>query len=189
MIRKVYIDDINTNELELIKESKNSVLARCVYYNKYLNEYIKIWNKDYYWGFFFKKANILKIHKNISLLKYIIYDKDENILGYATRGGKVVTDLKKKMRFCKLIIDNKNFQNEKYNDLLKRLYKLMEKKGVVYLDLLPWKIAEYNGKYYFFDLETFVRFEDLFKVYTYKKLLHYCPIEYEVYSKSLIAKV
>ena len=176
---KVNIKDIDLSDLIVVKKSTTKGLERTVYYDRYNNEYIKIWNKDYFWKLFVYKADLLNVYKNTTLLKNMIYDDDDVVRGYISRGGKIVNSLKVCFKNPnKLLLEDSSKQNFKYKSLMKRLYKNMNKKEFIYLDLSPGKIAEYKGIYYFYDLEPFIFVEDLHRITTFKKLLSYSPKEY-----------
>ena len=187
MQNRLNIKDVDFNGLDLVKKSSHGILTRQVFYDKHNDEYIKTWNKDYYWNLFVNKANIIGIYKNLTLLKNLLYDDEGNIRGYISKAGILANTLEKRFRHPdRLLLENADKQNKQYQSFMKRLYRAMDKKSFVYLDLIPNKLAEVNGKYYLFDIEPLVFIEDLSRIHTYKRLLFYCPDDYRKKTQELI---
>ena len=187
MLNRINIKDVDLSDLIVIKSSQLPELKRTVYYVRHNSKYIKIWEKDYFWNNFVYKGDLLNIYKDLTLTESIIYDDDDKVRGYISKAGNIVNSVKLSLKSpTKLTFDDSSVQNFKYKSLLNRLYTRMGEKEFIYLDFIPGKIAEYKGRYYFYDIEPFVMIEDLRGIHTYKKLLSYAPIEYILKANKMI---
>ena len=87
------------------------------------------------------KANFFD---NITLVDSFIYDDiNKRIIGYK----------------YPILNPIKELDNNKYNDLLRRIIIQTKKTNVVYTDLVPHNIMEFEDKYYIIDLETVTSIE------------------------------
>tara|TARA_B110000444_G_scaffold178245_1_gene166920 strand:+ start:4908 stop:5498 length:591 start_codon:yes stop_codon:yes gene_type:complete len=81
---------------------------------------------------------------NITLVDSFIYDDiNKRVIGYKYPILNTITKMDK----------------NKYNDLLKRIIIQTRKTNIVYADLVPQNVMEFENKYYIIDLETVTSIE------------------------------
>jgi hypothetical protein len=81
---------------------------------------------------------------NISLVDSFIYDDiNKRVIGYK----------------CPILNTIKKMDKNKYIDLLKRIIIQTKKTNIVYTDLVPQNVMEFENKYYIIDLETVTSLE------------------------------
>lgn len=87
----------------------------------------------------FEIAVKLNFYDNITMVnRFIVDDKYTRIIGYE----------------CPIMNPINAFDVNKYYDLINRLIKQFCNTGIIYTDLIPQNIMEYDDKYYIIDLET-----------------------------------
>ncbi len=154
------IKDLDFSKLSIDSDNENNgIFSRTVYYDPINETYIKKWYNDYFYKKYFEITTKTNFLEGISLLTDILYDDDNNILGYITKQGKHVT------------FDN--LDRNKYRDLIDRVSKKCFEFNIVYLDFMVKNIVEIDNVYYIIDLEACLPIDNLKEMPSLKTVIEF----------------
>ena len=149
----VFLEDIDCSDMKIIKErkhKKNDIINgyRIVYYDKKINLYYKIWEKEYIHNASFTRAMLNNIFDNdlILPLKSLIFDKQQICRGYITYSGETTK---------KELIDIPDLYEKYKTNILNSKWILCDPVGI--------NIVKYNKNYTFIDYEAVYPLKNVIK--------------------------
>ena len=158
------LNEIKFDELVIHTDHRNKgIWSRIVYFNPKTDQYIKLWNNDFFWKKYFQKAG-QKFFEGISLLQDVIIDNNGNILGYITPKADSV--------------NHTTLDKSKLNNLIERVYENSKKYNIIYVDFKPTNIVEKDSVYYLIDLEPAVPINELLQIPSIEQILQYNTYAY-----------
>lgn len=162
---KIYLEDINFNELKLVHKITSAKQAREVYKDPLSQYYIKVWCHDYTLAPDFMDAVKDGFFNETAAITAIIIDKTSKYRGYVTPAGKGVFQFpilfdstpKKGSRFA----DAKNQVFEPYKYFYKKLVDASVRTKYAFIDLTPSNMVIIEDRCFLIDLESVRRISTL----------------------------
>jgi hypothetical protein len=191
--KTVSLESLDLTQIALLKNAKDDPHFRSVYYDKALNQYIKIWSENYPEAGNFLKAIASGFYDHLAPLEAIVVDKDNRCRGYVTKGLK---NSNLQLSFCKnrhgsVCLQNSALQNLSYQEFYAHLLQTCQEKGLYYLDLTPGNILLDADSYYLADLECVYTCDQLLELQKNSKgkftfILDHLPKDYAQFLETII---
>ncbi len=151
----------------------------------------KVWNVENSRVETFLNAVKSGYFNNLTKIKYLIFDDDQNCRGYVIPEGKLI-DIRllssRDEAFYKM--NERNcysawyIKNNKFEKLLNELIIALDKFGYIFLDFSPVNLIELDGGCYIIDLDSVFFVDEIMELYKKKRgsfdfFLSCFPIEYK----------
>ncbi len=161
-IEKVFLDQIDLDELQLVKRVKSdpiTINGRSVYRDKSCSLYYKIWSKEYWLANNFVRAFEAGFYNGLTSLTAFIYDNDGCCRGYITQAGQNVFNsnvviIKEPSSGYPIIAPFVQQKDEEYKDFYTLLCEHITLTKYAFIDFCPSNIIMIDGYYKLIDLES-----------------------------------
>lgn len=164
-MQTIHLSTIDTTTLTIETDYRDrDRYSRILYHDEANHRFIKIWNDDYFYKFYFSAALQAGFYADIAIITDLIIQPDSleglyDVRGYATQQGKPV--------------NHQDLDKAKFIDLVDRVAAACRKHKMVYIDLHVNNVVEIDDRYYIIDLEPVIPVNDLVEIPGLGKILQF----------------